>query len=200
MTFSNFISQFDKPGSIVLLEGKREVLESDAPKLVQIGALLVQQTTHITFRSGNAAGADELFCSQIAHSSPHRLQLITPYTNHRKKKAGYSIENTLSLDSIDLASEPELVYGSKIGNRNDKLIDSYTQGIRNRNTLKAAYLIRDTVKVIGTSTLPKADVALFYDHLSNPKQGGTGHTMIVCEQQQTPYFTQDVWFQWLNYY
>lgn len=199
MTFSDFISQYDKPGSIVLLEGKRAVLESDAPKLVQIGALLVQHTTYMSFRSGNAAGADELFCSQIAHSAPHRLQLITPYTNHRKKKAGYTIKNTVSLDSIVLSNEPKVVYGSKIGNGNDKLIDSYVQGNRNNLTIKVAYLIRDAVKVIGTSTLPKADVALFYDELSNPKQGGTGHTMTVCEQQQTPYITLEVWMRWLHY-
>lgn len=42
MTFSDFISQFDRENSIVLLEGKRNVLPADTEKLIAIGRMLGQ--------------------------------------------------------------------------------------------------------------------------------------------------------------
>lgn len=91
-----------------------------------------------------------------------------------------------------MVNEEPLIYGSKTGTKNDKLIDSYAVGLCNRNTIKASYLIRDTAKVIGTSTIPKASFALFYDNVENPKQGGTGHTMKVCEENDVPFVDQSV--------
>jgi hypothetical protein len=39
---------------------------------------------------------------------------------------------------------------------------------------------------------------LFYDDLANPKSGGTGHTMKVCEIENVPYITQTTWMNWLD--
>lgn len=58
MTLKEFIEQFDKEDSIVLLEGKRIVLDSDIDLLIQLGKTLATKTEHITFRSGNADGSD----------------------------------------------------------------------------------------------------------------------------------------------
>ena len=60
MTLSEFISRFDYANSVVLLEGKRNVLPADAEKLTALGRLLATNTRLMTFRSGNAAGADQL--------------------------------------------------------------------------------------------------------------------------------------------
>ncbi|MEO6691873.1 MAG: hypothetical protein ABIO44_05985, partial [Saprospiraceae bacterium] len=61
MTLKDFINQFDKDNSIVLLEGKRNVLETDKENLVSLGKLLASRTSKMIFRSGNADGADYYF-------------------------------------------------------------------------------------------------------------------------------------------
>ena len=194
--FNDFLNQYDKPTTIILLEGKRTVLPSDVEKLILLGEFLAKNTTHCRYRSGNASGADELFCKKIIELIPERLEIIIPYSNHRKSKhANYSVT---SLDNIDLVQEPELIYGSKQGTSNDSLIDAYALGNRNRYAIKAAYLIRDTAKVLGTTQLAKASFGLFYDDLSKPMTGGTGHTMKVCTKQKVPFINQSTWFDWLN--
>ncbi|MEZ4907407.1 MAG: hypothetical protein R2771_07160 [Saprospiraceae bacterium] len=47
MTLNEFIKKFDKPNSIVLLEGKRNVIEGDEEKLIALGNLLVSKTKNI---------------------------------------------------------------------------------------------------------------------------------------------------------
>ena len=51
-----------------------------------------------------------------------------------------------------------------------------------RFAIKAAYILRDTIKAIGSNEIAAATVGIFYDDLSNPRCGGTGHTMKICEQ------------------
>lgn len=54
MTLDDFISTYDRPGSIVLLEGKRDFAPpDDEGKLVGLDRLLAVQTKHILLRSGN---------------------------------------------------------------------------------------------------------------------------------------------------
>lgn len=197
MTFQQFIELYDYPGSIVLLEGKRDVRAEDMDALTAIGELLASQTQHIVFRSGNAPGSDELFSKGVAAIDHKRLEVITPYSGHRKKQnIAYT---THDLDGINLMEEPEVVYGSKLKPSLVKAVDDYVQGVQNKMTIKASYLIRDTVKVTGTNSgIPKATFALFYDDLSQPKSGGTGHTMDVCIANQVPYVNQEVWIQWLK--
>ncbi|MFZ9939079.1 MAG: hypothetical protein ACO3GN_02155 [Bacteroidia bacterium] len=196
MTFSDFIAQYDIEGSVVLLEGKREVREQDAPLLTKLGRLLASQTQHMSFRSGNAPGADEFFSMGVTEVDPKRLQLVTPYGGHRR--TANHAHQTYALDEIDLASEPDLVYQSKTGGRNDKLIDRFAEGHRDRASIKAAYLVRDTVKVIGTRAIAPASFGIFYDNLEDPRTGGTGHTMAVCTNNQVPFIDQSVWMLWLG--
>ncbi len=196
MTLNEFIEQYDIPGCVVLLEGKRAVREGDADKLVKLGTLLAQRTRFIQFRSGNATGADFFFSSGVTAIDESRLQLIVPYAGHRKKKGGSY--NTISLDEILLASEPEVVYQSKDNKKTEKLIDQYVGGSRDRFAIKAAYILRDTVKAIGTRNIAPASFGIFYDDLSNPKQGGTGHTMKTCQKNRIPVIDQRTWFGWLE--
>jgi len=191
----DFLSKYDFAGSIVLLEGKRNVLLEDQPKLVALGRLLVSQSKHILFRSGNADGADKYFAQGVSEVNANRLQVITPYDGHRKKdNLAY---DTISLDSINLAEEPEVVYQSKANKKTEKLIDKYVAGDRNQFAIKAAYIIRDTIKAIGTDDIPAASFGFFYDDLKNPMSGGTGHTMQVCLDNQIPILDQKEWFDWL---
>ncbi|HBI81665.1 MAG TPA: hypothetical protein DDY04_06955 [Bacteroidales bacterium] len=195
-TFEQFIEAYDKPGTVILLEGKRAVSPVDQGKLSEVGKLLARSTMHIIFRSGNAGGADFYFSQGVTQVNPSRLQVITPYRGHRaKNNLGF---HTISLDDIDLANEPMVIYHTRNSSNVSQLINSYLQCGNNSFTVKARYLLRDTVKVVGTSKLQPATLAIFYDDLAKPKTGGTGHTMRVCEKNGIPYIDQTVWFNWLE--
>ena len=196
MTLNSFIKEFDNEKSFVLLEGKRNILEADKKKLFALGKMIAMKTKKIIFRSGNAEGADEIFCDGVSSVDKERLQIITPYSSHRKKSSvGYE---TFSLDEINVMNEPEVVYQSKQNKKMEKLIDNYVSGGRDRFSIKAAYILRDTVKVIGTENILPASFGIFYDDLKNPMTGGTGHTMNVCIQNKIPFINQTVWFNWLK--
>jgi len=196
MTLKDFITQFDKENSIVLLEGKRNVLDADKEKLVLLGKLLASNTSKMIFRSGNADGADYYFSTGVSAVDNSRLQVITPYTGHRQKSN--QAYETISLDEINIVTDTEVVYQSKSNKKTEKLIDRYISGSRDRYSIKAAYIIRDTIKVIGTKGIKPATFGIFYDDLDKPKQGGTGHTMKLCEQNNIPIIDQKIWFKWLT--
>jgi hypothetical protein len=196
MTLIDFIERYDKEGSVILLESKRKVLDADAEKLTALGKLLTTCTTKIIFRSGNADGADYYFSLGVTTVDYLRLQVITPYYGHRERTN--EAYETISLEDINLAAEPEVVYQSKNNKKTKKLIDHYVSGYIDRFTIKAAYIIRDTVKVIGTQKIQPATFGIFYDDLDNPMMGGTGHTMNICKQNNIPFVDQKVWFTWLT--
>lgn len=194
ISLSEFIEKYDKEGSIVLLEGKRNVLESDQELLVRLGKVLSEKTSHLKFRSGNADGSDLFFSQGVASVDNSRLQVITPYSGHRQKyNQAYE---TIALDELQMAAEDKVIYQTKT-TKTGKLIDSYVNGNRDRFSIKAAYLIRDTVKAIGTKDIPAATFGIFYDDLENPLSGGTGHTMKVCQQNDIPIIDQQTWINWL---
>lgn len=196
MTLNEFIKEFDNDNSIVLLEGKRNVLEADKEKLILLGKILALKTNKMLFRSGNADGADQLFSEGVSSVNSKRLHVITPYDGHRNKtKLAY--EN-ISMDNINIAAEPEVVYQSKCNKKMEKLIEQYVAGDKNSLSVKAAYILRDTVKVIGTTDIKAATFAIFYDDLNKPLSGGTGHTINVCQQNNVPYINQSIWFNWLQ--
>jgi len=196
MTIDEFISKYDNENSIVLLEGKRTVLDADKEKLFALGKLLASKSSKMTFRSGNAEGADQFFSEGVAMVDYKRLQVITPYTNHRQKtNKSY---DTISLDDVNILSNPEVVYHSKNNKKTENLIDKYVLGEKNRYTIKAAYIIRDTVKVMGADDIKPATFGIFYDDLISPRTGGTGHTMNVCGQMNIPFVDQREWFGWVK--
>lgn len=196
MTFQDFLSKYDLANATILLEGKRDVKPEDQVKLVAFGKKLAETMRSARFRSGNAAGADLYFSQGVSAIEPTRLEVVTPYTGHRQKEN--HAYNTISLDDINLANEPELVYQTKSNKKFANLVDKYVDGEKNRNTMKVAYLLRDTVKVTGTNEVPPSTFAFFYDDLDNPKSGGTGHTMQICDLNNVPYLTQDIWMTWLD--
>ena len=196
MTLQQFVEKYDYEGAVVLLEGKRNVAENDKTKLVELGKLLATSTKHILFRSGNAKGADLYFSQGVAGVDPKRLQVIVPYSGHRKKEN--PAYDTVSLDDINLAEEPDIIYQSKKNKKTERLVDKFVAGDVNRNTIKAAYILRDTVKVIGSAETPPASFAIFYDDLQKPETGGTGHTMQVCKANGVEYVDQQIWFGWLK--
>lgn len=157
---------------------------------------MTTKTEKMKFRSGNADGADYYFSQGVVTVDKSRLEVVTPYTGHRKKaNVAY---DTISLDDINVANEPEVVCHSKGNKKTEKLVDQYVGGARDRLSMKGAYIIRDTVMAIGTEEIPPATFAIFYDDLHNPEIGGTGHTMDVCRKNKIRIIDQRVWFKWLN--
>jgi hypothetical protein len=137
-----------------------------------------------------------LFSNGVSSVDNKRLQVITPYTGHRKKtNTAYT---TYSLENIKIANEPEVIFQSKSNKKFIQAIDEYVAGNENLIAKKAAYIIRDTVKVIGTETIKPANFGIFYDNFQHPLSGGTGHTMKICMQNSIPMIDQQVWFSWLK--
>jgi hypothetical protein len=196
LTLKEFIERFDKEQVVVLLEGKRNVLERDKEKLTALGKKLASLTSKIIFRSGNAEGSDQLFSNGVTSIDNKRLEVITPYAGHRKKTNNAYV--THSLDDINLAAETEVVYQSKGNQKTKKLIDQFVAGDKNSYSIKAAYIIRDTIKAIGTQEIRPSSFGIFYDDLEMPMAGGTGHTMNVCLQNNIPIIDQKTWFNWLT--
>ena len=196
MNLTQFIEEYDKENYIVLLEGKRDVVEADKDKLIRLGRLLASSTKHIVFRSGNARGADELFARGVVEIDQKRFQVITPYDGHRKKQN--NAYETFSLNDIDLVAEPDVIYQSKSNKKTEELIDPFVKGERTKIIKNAGYIIRNTIKVIGTKEIKPANFGIFYNDLSNPMDGGTGHTMRVCIKNKVPLIDQRVWFDWVK--
>jgi hypothetical protein len=195
MTLNNFIEQFDYTNSVVLLEGKRKVKPEDEASLIYLGELLATRTKNITFRSGNAPGADEFFCRGVSVIDKSRIQLVLPDKEHRKKnRIGI---DAISLEEINLIYEPEIIYQSKSNKKTTNLVERYVNGYRDSITNKAAYIIRDTIKVLGVINIAPASFGIFYDDLANPFEGGTGHTMKICEANNIPIINQNTWKKWL---
>lgn len=196
MQLENFISEFNKEGVIVLLEGKRKVLPEDEQKLEILSRMLAGRMPLAHFRSGNAGGADELFARGVTAIDSERFHVIIPDSNHRKRqREGIT---SYSLDDMQLTGEDRVIYESRKHQKTEKLLDRYLSGVRDKTTHYITPIIRDAVKVIGYGAIPPATVALFYDDLSDPENGGTGFTMKTCRDNGVPFFDQRVWFEWLG--
>ena len=102
-----FLKKYDIPGAVVLLEGKGKVPVQDQYKLIAIGRYLASNTRHMSFRSGNAGGSDELFAPGVSAVDPGRMEVVTPYAGHRKSANKSYL--TYALDDLNLAAEPEVV-------------------------------------------------------------------------------------------
>ncbi len=197
MNFQTFKDQLPITLSRIFLGGKRNVLEQDKIKLTQLGKLLATEFPYLIFRSGNAEGSDALFAEGVCSVDPLRFESILPYENHRKKNINpYS--QSYSMDQVDLAADDDLVYYTK-SKANSNLVNRYMDGHKDRNGMKAAYLFRDTMAIIGSKSIPLDPVsyAFFYIDPADPLGGGTGHTIKVCQENKIPYLTQEIWMSWV---
>jgi hypothetical protein len=193
--FRLLVSSSQRP--VVLLEGRRLIPAADARAARQFAARLAREFPRLLFRSGNAEGSDEAFSAGVAGVDASRLQVVAPYPAHRKK-VRYDDATYESPAALSKVQEEALVASTIAATpRNKALIDRRTAP--GRLAAKAAYLIRDTMKVIGHSdNFPRPICALFYVDPTDPGAGGTGHTIRVCRQQSVPFAFQDAWARWFN--
>jgi hypothetical protein len=184
-----------QPDGVVLLEGRRSISADDAGAAKRCAILLARGFPRLRFRSGNADGSDDAFSQGVAEVDASRLQIVAPYENH-KKGSRYPDASYDSPASLTPLGENEVAYITKTASPHNKsLIDK--RGHKGPIGAKAAYLMRDTMKVIGHSEeFPRPILALFYVDPSDPLAGGTGHTIRVCQMENVPYVTQDSWMNW----
>jgi hypothetical protein len=196
MTFSEFtLLVTDHPDGVVLLEGRRAIPHDAAMQAQGLASSLALRFPRLRFRSGNAEGSDEAFSRGIAAVDPGRLQVVAPYASHRKS-VRYADAIYDSPASLSRLQEDEIAFKTSAASPKNKGLIS-KRGRKGLLAAKAAYLIRDTMKVTGHSeSFPKPICALFYVSMDDPLAGGTGHTIRVCQQEGVPFAFQDSWAAW----
>jgi hypothetical protein len=196
MTYAQFHSLVSSsPDGVVLLEGRRSIPDEFADMAESLARHLASEFPALRFRSGNAEGADAAFSRGVAAVDPSRLQVVAPYPTHRKGLR-YSEAIYDSPDSLSRLQEEEIA--SKTAEASPRIKGLITKrDHKGAAAAKALYLIRDTMKVTGHSeTFPKPICALFYVNPGDPMEGGTGHTIRVCQQEGVPVVFQDSWEYW----
>lgn len=185
---------------VILVEGTRDLPEADRPLLVELGRLLAQKLPHAVFRTGNATGSDTAWAEGVAVVDAKRLQYVLPNTGMGRQRR-QSDSPAVALAAVPAAAEQVLAGATaKATPASQRLVDLYVREKGgSANAAKGAYLLRDTLKVLGCAelNLAPATVGIFYVNEADPMGGGTGHTIRVCSEQGVPVVTQAAWRRWL---
>ena len=183
---------------VVLVEGTRNLPTRDRPRLVEFPKGLARLLPQAMFRTGNAPGADEAFAERVRTVDPSRLQYVLPYETHAKKR----IDPYSQVYPLDAIPDSELEEACRQAMEATPgiagLIKLYMRlRVKNRSTVKALYLIRDALKVLGSRelSLAPATAGIFYVDPKKPDSGGTGHTIRLCELNNVPIWDQGDWLK-----
>ena len=192
--FEKLVHDNERP--VILIEGTRALPAEDREKLVSLAAALAKDFREAIFRTGNAEGSDEAFAEGVNSVDPARLQYVLPYPGHRKKKIP-STSYQFAGSEVSRVAEKHAVYVT------NESSPKYATMLEKRDTVpslksKSQYIIRDTLKVTGADEegLAPATVGIFHVNAADPMQGGTGHTIRVCQNQGVPTVFQDEWMNW----
>jgi hypothetical protein len=137
---------------VVLLEGRRKVKPEDRSKLVTFAKNMAEAFHEVIFRTGNADGSDTLFAKGVAEIDPTRIEYVMPYHGMKKgnREEGAKV---LTLDQIDKVEEEKVEYlTSQQSESTASMIDYAKKNPKGRMAAKSKYLLRDTLKVTGSST------------------------------------------------
>jgi hypothetical protein len=180
------------------VEGVRDLPEPDRAIVVACGVWLAVTFPHAVFRTGNADGTDTAFAEGIVQVDSTRLQYVLPYAGHKKKNIA-SGASFCAMTEMSEAVEEQAAQAAVAASPGCAAMMNNRMWIPSL-AAKARYLLRDTVKVIGSQGhgLAPADAGLFFVNSVDPMKGGTGHTMRVCGIFGVPVVTQSLWRQWLD--
>lgn len=189
----------DRP--VVLVEGTRDLPEADRRRVVALGQMLALDLPRAIFRTGNATGSDTAFAEGVAAVDANRLQYVLPHAGMgRQRRRAESL--AVALDAVPPAAEQVLANATASASpRSQRLVELY---VREKGgsapAAKGAYLMRDTLKVLGCAELhlAPATVGIFYVNEADPMAGGTGHTLRVCIEHGVPVVPQKIWRNWLT--
>ena len=194
--FNNLMMAAECP--VVLIEGTRKLPQKDTAVLTAFAKWLAEAFPHAIFRTGNADGSDSAFARGVAEIDASRIEYILPYAGHRKKAIAQA-SRQISMTDMPHVVENLAVYHTK------QASPKYGSLMARRATVpqlqaKSRYILRDTLKVIGAkqSSLDPASVGIFYVNKIDPVNGGTGHTIRVCQKFGVPVVIQDEWMKWPN--
>lgn len=191
------------PRPVILLEGTRKLPDAARASLVRLAHWLCARFPHAVFRSGNAEGTDSVFADAVAARDPSRLELVLPHRGMGRARRPTQAR-CFSLEMLPRADLERIVAVTRgAGREAGRLGDHYLESARaTPATAKASYLLRDTLKVVGSETLglAPASLGIFFVNETDPTGGGTGHTIKVCHAQAVPVATQSQWATWTNAY
>ena len=144
------------------------------------------------------AELDAAFAEGVAAVAPERMEyVITNAGMGRKRRiAGCRV---VTLDDLSPEAAERIIDLSRTAASAARVIEAYrTYGSKNVVGSKGAYLVRDTLKVVGdpANDLAPATAALFYVRDASPLSGGTGHTIRVCQAHAVPVAFQADWLHW----
>lgn len=190
-----------QPAPVILLEGIRKLPAADIELVRRFGRWIAQRYPTVIFRTGNAPGTDTVFAEGVAEVAPDRLQFILPYAGHRKAWLP-SQSSRFSLDSLPHVAERRLVdVTSDVSPKLGRLGALYASpGRGGAAGSKGAYILRDTLKVLGAPEigLAPATAGIFFANVEDPLSGGTGHTISICLYSQIPAILQSTWSTWID--
>lgn len=184
---------------VVLLEGIRALPDVDRPGVVALGRLLAVRLPGVVFRSGNAEGTDTAFGEGVTAVDPTRMEYVMTHAGMGRKRRhpGARAVALSEVPHVSVRAVGEFTLAASPSLRG--LVDAYqTYGAKGTAGAKAAYLLRDTLKVIGSSDLglAPATIGIFYANETDSLTGGTGHTIRVCLDRGVPVVLQFVWRAW----
>ena len=193
------LAKADRP--VLLLEGIRALPDSDRPTVVAAGRMLAWRLPAVVFRSGNAEGSDTAFAEGVTSVDPSRMEYVLTHAGMGRKRR-HEAGRATALNELRRVADGK-VGDYTVGASPDTkgLVEAYrVSGGKGPVGAKAAYLLRDTLKVLGA---PEADLApatagLFYVNEADPLTGGTGHTVRVCREFGIPVVFQAVWRKWVD--
>lgn len=198
MTFTQFLTSIrHSTAPVILLEGTRQLPDVDRPQLTALARHLAEVLPHARFRTGNAEGTDEAFAEGINEIDPKRLEYMLPYLTMRRRQR-HPAAPYVALEMLNAEAEAMLTTVTAAASpQHARLLAR--RSLSGAVDAKARYLLRDTLKVIGSPEhrLAPATFGLFYVNPTDPSGGGTGHTMRVCQHQGVPFLTQQEWQRWL---
>ena len=164
-------------------------------------AWLCAEFPRAIFRSGNAEGTDAVFAEAVAACDPARLELVLPHAGMGRKRRPTGARSVALEELPDADTERVVAVTRQAGRDAGRLGEYYLAhrgGPCSAATSKATYLLRDTLKVVGSDALDLTPAALgvFFVNESDPTRGGTGHTIRVCAVQGVPVAEQSEWKNW----
>jgi hypothetical protein len=193
--FTQLVSDADSP--VVLLEGTRELPAQQAPYLIALAAHLARTFPQLRFRTGNAKGSDDAFAAGVASVDPSRLEFVLPYATHGSRRRPAESSAT-AIDDIPSARVQEVVDATlEASPQYRRVAVNYGQhNTHPRQRATAQLILRDTLKVTGSESLPPPVAGIFFVHAADPNRGGAGHTMRVCRAHGVPVINQFQWLEW----
>ena len=185
--------------SVILIEGTRQLRESDRELLLRFSRLLATRWQKAVFRTGNAEGADTAFAEGVRSIASDRLQYVVPGPRMGRNRLAQDAW-VRDLEELSEDGRAPIVDATRQATPDSRRpVDAFCGLLANRRLAAiGSYLLRDTLKVLGSAELGLAPATVGIFYADDPDKGGTGHTIRVCREHGVPVALQSCWRHWLE--